>query len=87
MTLSIRDPETDQLARELARRYGKPITEVVKTALQDLAAKPTPAELTKDERMKKVREILARIDAMPIVDGRSSKEIMDELYDENGLPA
>lgn len=87
MTLSIRDPETDRLARELAQRRGEPITRVIKTALQDLAAKPTPAELTADARMEKVREILARIDAMPVADPRSAKEIMDELYDENGLPA
>lgn len=86
MTLSIRDPETDRLARDLAKRRGEPITQVVKTALQELAAKPTPAELTKEQRMAKVREILARIDARPVVDGRSAKEIMDDLYDDVGLP-
>ena len=26
------------------------------------------------------------IDALPVVDPRSAKEIMDDFYDENGLP-
>lgn len=87
MTISIRDPEVEKLARELAHERDETITSVVKTALRDLAAKPTPAQLSKEQKLKKVHEILARIDAMPIVDARSSKEIMDGLYDENGLPA
>ena len=35
MALHIRDPEADQLARELAARTGQPITRVVVEALRD----------------------------------------------------
>lgn len=83
MTLSIRDPETDRLARDLARRTGKPITTVVKEALHDYAAR-TPSDA--EERYKSVMELLEELDKAPILDHRSAKEIMDDLYDEHGLP-
>lgn len=85
MTISIRDPETDRMARELARQTGKPITTVVKEAL---AAYGNGAQgLRAERRLAALREVLKDIDALPVLDNRSAKEIMDELYDEDGLPA
>ncbi|MBX3479252.1 MAG: type II toxin-antitoxin system VapB family antitoxin [Caulobacter sp.] len=85
MTLSIRDRETDQLARDLAAKHGMSLTEVVKEALEDFAAKPTKARLaTREARLKAV---FAEIRALKIPPGPSAKELMDELYDEDGLPA
>ncbi len=84
MTLSIRDPDTDQLARDLAERTGKSITAIVKEALIDYAAK-APAS-TYEERMASFRELTQEWDKLPVVDPRSAKEIMDDLYDEDGLP-
>ena len=84
MTLSIRDPETDRLARDLAKRTGKPITTVVRDALADYAAK-TPAS-TQEERKRSIEELLAEFDALPVIDPRLSREIINDLYDENGLP-
>lgn len=85
MTLSIRDPEVDRLARELAARHDKPITEVVKAALRDYAAKDAPSE--REARAARLKAVFARIHARRIPDGPSAKELMDELYDEDGLPA
>ncbi len=85
MTLSIRDPETDRLARELAVRHGKPITDVVREALEEFAAKPSRGEL--EARTARLAEVFARIDARDVPPGPSAKELMDELYDEDGLPA
>lgn len=83
MTLSIRDPDVDRMARELAADSGESITAVIKRALSDLRAKrPSTAE----QRLARAQKILDRLDALPVVDPRSSKEILDELYDENGLP-
>ena len=36
--------------------------------------------------MAEVEKILARVDALPILDNRTSQEISDDLYDEFGLP-
>lgn len=84
MTLSIRDVQTDRLARDLAKRTGKPITTVVKEALSDYAAKAPISDA--EERIRGIHELLAKLDKAPIKDHRSAKEIMDDLYDENGLP-
>ncbi|NBB14850.1 PSK operon transcription factor [Caulobacter sp. SLTY] len=85
MTLSIRDPDTDKLARELAARHRKPITEVVRAALEDYAAKATPSE--QDEREARLKAVFARIDRLKVPSGPSCNELIDELYDEDGLPA
>jgi antitoxin VapB len=84
MTLSIRDPEVDRLARDLANRTGEPITKVVKTALKQYRATLPPASA--DQRLQRINELVERIAAMPVADPRSSKELLDDLYDEDGLP-
>ena len=85
MTLSIRDPETDRLARDLAKRTGKPITTVVRDALAEYAAKAPVS--TQEVRMRELEALLAEIDALPrSPDTRSSRELINDLYDENGLP-
>jgi antitoxin VapB len=82
MALNIKDPETDRLARELAARTGKSITEAVKTALRDsLKRRParTPVRLS-DEIM----EISRRAAKLPHRTDRTSEEIIG--YDEHGIP-
>lgn len=82
MALSIKDAEADRLARELARRSGESMTQVIVTALRErldrvrAAGKPTLSE-----------ELLAigrRCAALPVKDRRSANEILG--YDEHGLP-
>ena len=84
MTLSIRDRDTDQLARTLAVRHGKSITAVVKEALCDYAEKAPP--ISYQDRKQRIDALLAEFDRQPIYDHRSAKEIIDDLYDEDGLP-
>ena len=83
MALSIKDPETDRLARRLARLTGKSITESVTAALR--------ARLEHEQRRRgkhidraKIAEIVAGIAALPVVDDRSPDEIIG--YDDVGLP-
>jgi antitoxin VapB len=83
MPLSIKDPETESLARELARRTGESITEATRRALEDrlrrvAGAKRAPLLL---EDLAAIRK---RVAAMPVLDRRSPDEILD--YDETGLP-
>ncbi|HEX8387529.1 MAG TPA: type II toxin-antitoxin system VapB family antitoxin [Sphingomonas sp.] len=83
--LNIKDPETVRLARELARSTGKSVTETVRDALrQSEAAREAEIE-------RKIAELDAVVDRIarllpPEWEGRTSKEIMDEIYDEDGLP-
>lgn len=83
MALSIKDPETETLARELARRTGESITEATRRALEDrlrrvVGAKKAPMLL---EEMAAIRK---RVAALPILDRRSPDEILG--YDQDGLP-
>jgi antitoxin VapB len=83
MPLSVKNPEADRLARELARRQGRSITEAVTGALR--------AELERERRRlrpapvaDRLLEIGRRYAALPTLDRREDSEILG--YDESGLP-
>jgi antitoxin VapB len=84
MALSIKDPEADRLARELAARTGETLTEAVVVALRERLARQTGRD-----RAVPLREDLAairrRCASLPVIDQRSAEEILG--YDEQGLPA
>lgn len=84
MPISIKNPETEQLARELAKETGESITEVITKSLQDRMQRIRGRRRNhglKDE----IYEILARVDALPRLRTASEDEILG--YDENGIPA
>jgi antitoxin VapB len=85
MALNIKDEEAHRLALELARRNGETVTMAVKIAIQErLERQAEPAANT--GRLERIRRIVERT-APLFKDGRSSKELIDELYDdETGLP-
>ena len=83
MALSIKDPETEKLARALAARTGETITIATRRALEDrlrrMGSQAKRAALLDDmEAMQR------RLNALPVLDDRSPDEIIG--YDENGLP-
>jgi antitoxin VapB len=83
MALSIKNEETERLARELARRTGASITEAITTALRQQLAR----EEGKRSAPRVRDELLAigrRCAALPDLDTRSPEEILG--YDEIGLP-
>lgn len=85
MVLSIKDPETDALARKLAERTNESITEAVKNSLNErLQRLDFVDEKTRQERLAAVREIQEAVRSWGPPDPRSIDEL---LYDENGLPA
>ena len=84
MTLSIRNPAVEQRARQMAARTGKSITAVVDEELCEYEARRGVDEKTR--RFRELEALLAEFDALLVVDGRSSRELIDDLYDENGLP-
>nr|WP_294811183.1 type II toxin-antitoxin system VapB family antitoxin [uncultured Sphingomonas sp.] len=83
--LNIKDAETVRLARELADATGQPVTQAIRQALE------RELQRQADERqafLTKVKEISREFRAAMPEDwhGKTSKEIMDEVYDEDGLP-
>lgn len=82
MPLSIKDPQTDRLARDLARATGESITTAVATALRE--------RLERVEGLPRGRDLAAeltaialRCAALPVIDDRPEEEILG--YDERGL--
>ena len=84
MTLSIRNQNAERRARDIARRTGKSITTVIAEALVEYEARHAADD--KAERFRRLENLVAEIARMPVKDPRSAKEIMDDLYDEDGLP-
>lgn len=85
--LNIKDPKVAEKARRLARLKGTSITSAVAEALdQSLKAAERKSTLDREVREREVDEILARIRAGIPTDAPSYKQIMEDMYDENGLP-
>ena len=83
MALSIKHPEADRLARELAEQTGETLTQAIIKALQERilrARRRTRARHLSEE----LRIIGERCSSLPVLDDRSPEEILG--YDENGLP-
>ena len=82
MALSLKDPETDRLAREVSKLTGESLTQAVRTAL---------SERLERERRRRGRKTLAEeLDqlgkecaALPELDPRSADDIIG--YDANGM--
>jgi len=83
MALSIKHPEADRLARELAARTGETLTEAVVVALRERLARTTGRGRATAVR-EELAEIRRRCAALPVLDPRTPEEILG--YDERGLP-
>jgi antitoxin VapB len=83
MALSVKDPEADRLAREVAARTGETLTTAIVVALRErlarLRGRPRRRRL-RDE----LREIAQRCAQLPTLDDRAADEIL--AYDQRGLP-
>jgi antitoxin VapB len=85
MALNIKNPETEKLVRELARRRGQGITE----ALTEVVRREVERERRKPQKRESYEEFSRRIDAiverfnkLPVLDHRSDDEILG--YNEQG---
>ena len=83
MPLSIKDPETERLARRLAGETGESLTAAIRESLRErlrrVEGRSAPPRL-RDE-LRAVRE---RCAALPVLDDRPSDDIIG--YDAEGLP-
>jgi antitoxin VapB len=85
MALNIKDEETYKLVSELAKRTGESLTLAVKVSVKERLERQEKSP-RQQRRLEGIRRIVER--TAPLMDdGRSSKELLDELYDdETGLP-
>ena len=83
MVLSIKHPEADRLARELARRQKKSITDAVVDALND-AVERERRRLRRPGLADRLMEIGARYSALPKLTDQTDDEILG--YNDRGLP-
>ena len=85
MALNIKNPETEKLARELARRRGQGITEVVTEVLRREVERERRKPRRPEDKEKFIRDIEAIVDEvkkLPVLDDRSPDEIIG--YNEQG---
>ncbi len=83
MALSIKDPKTDRLARELARKTGESLTKAVTVALEERLRRVRARHPGRD-LADELDEIAKHCARLPVLDDRSPEEILG--YDEQGLP-
>jgi hypothetical protein len=85
--LNIKDQAVAAKARRLAKLKGTSITEAVSAALDaSLKTAEHHAKLDYDTRERRVDELLAKIRAKIPPDAPSWQQVMDDMYDEDGLP-
>ena len=83
MPLSIKDPETERLARELAGRTGESITVATRRALQERLRRVRGAD-RRSLLLDDLAAIRRRCAELPVLDPRTPDEIIG--YDECGIP-
>lgn len=86
MALSIKNPEADRLARQLATATGESLTEAVMNALRERLQRQRYRKHNKGHRRlsEQLREISKRCAALPVLDRRSGEDIIG--YDDRGVP-
>jgi antitoxin VapB len=85
MALSIKAPEADRLARQLAATTGESITDAVIVAIRERLVREERKRQGRAALIADLRAIADHCASLPILDTRSDDEILG--YDENGLPS
>ncbi len=82
MPISIKDPETDRLARALAAATGESLTKAIRRALQDRLERET--QRSRPGIAAEIRRIQERLARLPVLDRRPDDDIVG--YDDQGAP-
>ena len=83
MALSIKDPKTERLARNLAQLTGESITTATRRAIEERLRR-VGGQSRRAALLEEMAEIRRRGSEMPVVDDRTPDESL--AYDEHGLP-
>lgn len=82
MAISIKDPETDRLARAVAAATGESLTEAIRRALQERLERETHRSRRGiDAEVRRIQEHLAQL---TIIDPRPADDIAG--YNSHGVP-
>jgi len=83
--LNIKDEATVRMAHDLAKAKGLTVTGVIKAALEREMRERAE---DRERRLAEIDEIVAEFqrNMPPEWIGKTSKELMDAIYDEDGLP-
>jgi len=85
MGILVKNADTEKKIRKLARRTGETLTRAIDRAVDERLANLGPSRRKKGRvDRKKLAELLAYFDSLPVDDPRSPDEIIG--YDEHGLP-
>ncbi len=84
MALNIRNPETEQLAADLAKLTGETKTEAVTRALRDRFERIKHRQ-SRRRLADELDEIATHCSTLPVLDSRRDEEILG--YDTHGLPS
>lgn len=85
MALSIKDPETDRIVRELAAVTGESMTVALRRAAEERLERERRKQGEHDPTLVEDLLAIARHSrSLPVLDDRSPNEILG--YDERGLP-
>ena len=85
MPLSIKAPEADRLARQLAAATGETITDAVIVAMRERLVRVERKQDNKAALLAEIRAIEDHCASLPMLDTRSEDQILG--YDENGIPS
>jgi len=84
MGVFIKKPEAEAKIRELASRTGETLTDAIERAVEERLERLGPPRRKGRVDHKKLAELLAYFDSLPVDDPRSPDEIIG--YDEHGVP-
>lgn len=86
MSLNIKNERVHEMVRRLAELTGQSQTSAVEEAVRlRLEEMEQSADEAEQDRRRRIRESIARLQALPDI-GPTYEEIMDDMYDEMGLP-
>jgi antitoxin VapB len=83
MALSLKDAETDRLAREVAKLTGESLTEAVRTALAERLERERRKRGHAKGLAERLDELAKECAALPDYDTRTPEEIVG--YDDKGI--
>ena len=83
MAMSIRNPEVERIARDLARKTGETLTAAILIALRERLQRVTVRRRSTGLALT-LNTIAKRCAALPILDQRPEDDILG--YDARGLP-
>jgi antitoxin VapB len=83
MALSLKDRETDRLAREVAKLTGESLTEAVRTALAERLERERHKRGRTKSLADRLNEIALHCASLPNFDTRAPDEIIG--YDDDGM--